>query len=103
MPSIADLERLLATDPKDAFVLYGLGQEHARLGRHAQAIQFFDRCLESDPACFYAFYFKAKSLHSLGRVEEALAVANVGQKSARSAGDLKASSELQALIDEIEP
>lgn len=103
MPSIADLERLLATDPNDAFVLYGLGQEHARHGRHAQAITFYDRCLESDPACFYAYYFKAKSLHALGRADEAVAVAGTGRKAARGANDLKASSELQALIDEIEP
>lgn len=103
MPSIADLERLLAADPRDAFVLYGLGQEHARHGQHDLAIGFYDRCLESDSGYLYAFYFKAKSLHALGRVDDALGVARAGHKAAQKTGNFKASSELQGLIDEIEP
>ena len=31
---LAQLMRMLETDPSDAFCLYGIAQEHAKAGRH---------------------------------------------------------------------
>jgi len=102
MPSIADLERLLAADPGDAFVLYGLAQEHAKAGATAKAVEFFDRCLDADPAYCYAHYHKARALQRAGDAAGALASVDAGIRAARLHGDGHALSELQALREELE-
>ncbi|MDX2133131.1 MAG: tetratricopeptide repeat protein [Planctomycetota bacterium] len=101
-PRMVQLNRLLERDPRDAFVLYGLGQEHAKAGNHAEAIAMFDRALEADAGTFYAYFFKARCLSALGRREEAVAVAEAGQAAAARAGDAKATSELGSLVMELE-
>ena len=101
MPSIADLERLLAKDPADAFVLYGLAQEHAKLGRHAEAVEYYDRCLRADAAYCYAYFHKAKALEAAGRAQDAIATLNAGLAVARTARDGHALSEIQGYRDEL--
>lgn len=98
-PRLAQLEKLLALDPADAFVLYGIAQEHAKDGAagHERAIPFYDRCLAADAAYCYAYYHKAVSLIALGRVDEARQTLTAGQAAAKTAGDTKALGELTAL------
>jgi tetratricopeptide (TPR) repeat protein len=103
MPSIAELERLLAADPGDAFLLYGLAQEHAKTGNHDKALEFFDRCLAADPCYCYAYFHKARSQERMGRVEEAAATLRAGAGAARKAGDAHALSEISAYLDELTP
>src|SRR5262245_24352909 len=103
MPSIADLERLLATNPADAFVLYGLAQEHAKAGNTARAVEFYDRCLAADRAYCYAYFHKAKALEAGGRVDEAMATLRAGVAASRAAGDAHAASEIAAYLDELAP
>lgn len=102
MPSIADLEKLLAAEPGDPFVLYGLANEYAKQKDTTRAVEFFDRCLTADPAYCYAYYHKARALHAAGRKDEALAAIGAGIAAAKSAKDSHALSELQSLRDEIE-
>ncbi|MEK6702571.1 MAG: tetratricopeptide repeat protein, partial [Planctomycetota bacterium] len=64
MPSLQQLERLLVVDPQDAFVLYAIAQEHAKQGRHADAVAFYDRCLGVNAEYCYAYYHKARSLEA---------------------------------------
>lgn len=103
MPSIADLERLLAKDPGDPFILYGLAQEHAKLGRFPEAISLYDRCLKADPAYSYAYFHKAKALEAAGREPDAIAALAAGLLAARAARDQQAISEIQAYLDELSP
>ena len=103
MPSIADLERLLAADPKDAFLLYGMAQEHARAGRGSEALGWYDRCLAADPGYCYAYFHKARTLQALGRVPDAIATLKAGAVAARRAGDGHAASEIAAYLDELSP
>jgi tetratricopeptide (TPR) repeat protein len=105
MPSLAQLEKLLAADPRDTFVLYGLAQEHAKAGGeagHAKAVEFYDRCLEVDPLYCYAYFHKARSLVALGRGAEAAKTLKAGIAAARKAGDRHAESELSGSLDELE-
>jgi tetratricopeptide (TPR) repeat protein len=101
MPSIEQLEQLLHADPNDAFVLYGLAQEHAKRRLTDQAIQYFDRCLVSDPGYCYAYYHKARVLQQAGRIEEALATVAAGMDAARRVKDSHALSELTSFQDEL--
>jgi len=102
MPSIEQLEKLLAADPGDAFVLYGLAQEHAKGGDVAKAVEFFDRCLVADPGYCYAYFHKARVLHEAGRTAEAVKVLREGVAAAKRAGDAHALSEITGFLDEIE-
>lgn len=103
MPSIADLQKLLAKDPADPFVLYGLAQEYAKKGDHAAAVGFYDRCLAADPAYCYAYFHKARSLEALGKVPEALETLARGVAAARAAQDGHALSELSGYLEDLSP
>ncbi|MFI4917846.1 MAG: tetratricopeptide repeat protein, partial [Phycisphaerales bacterium JB060] len=92
----AQLEKLLAAEPGDTFVLYSLGQEHAKAGRHEEAIGFYERCLAADPGEHYAYFHMARSLEAEGQEERAVEVLTRGLARARADGNEKASSELDA-------
>lgn len=94
---VAKLRKLLALDPADTFLLYGLAQEHAKLGEHADALALYDRLLSIDPNYFYAYYFKAKALVALARLSEARQAISTGLHAATAAADAKAANELAAL------
>ncbi|MBL8762714.1 MAG: hypothetical protein JNM07_00405 [Phycisphaerae bacterium] len=101
MSRLAQLEKLLALDPGDAFVLYGLAQEHAKAGRHAEALVFYDRCTRADPGYCYAYFHQARSLQALERIDEARDILRLGLAAARRAGDAKALNELTGFLDSI--
>ena len=98
---LATLLAMLEREPGDAFCLYGIAQEHAARGAHAEAIAWFDRTIAADPAQGYAFFHKARSLESLGRIPEAVAVLRDGIAAAQRGGDRHAVSELTAFLDEL--
>lgn len=101
---IEKLTALLGADPNDAFVLYGLAQEHAKLGTaedHEEAVRLYDRCLAADPLYHYAHYHKALSQIALERKADAAATLRCGLKAAKADRDQKASGEIAALLDEI--
>ena len=101
MPTIAQLEKLLTLDPNDPFVHYGLGQEHANVGEHDQAIVCYDKVLELDPEYLYAYFFKGQALHDLGRTDDAKLVIESGIKAAKGINDSHAAAELNGLLDTI--
>ncbi len=94
---LAQLDKLLAADPRDTFTLYALAHEHAKAGDLARAVQFYDRTLAVDPACCYAYFHKAKAQHALGDPAAARATVAAGLAAARRAADAHAHSELAAL------
>ena len=98
---LTKLQKLLSIDPNDAFVLYGLAQEYAKVGDHAQAIAFYDRTLNADPAYLYAYYHKARSQQAAGDLPNARATVQRGIRVAHQAGDGKALSELSNLQIEL--
>ncbi len=101
MSRIERLEKMLAADPRDTFVLYGLAQEHAKAGAHARAIECFDRCLAIDPHYHYAYFHKARALEAAGRTRDAIATIRAGLAAAGQAQDEKAAGELAAYLDEL--
>jgi tetratricopeptide (TPR) repeat protein len=103
MPSLEQLHALLAADPSDPFVLYGLAQEHARRKEYAPALEFYDRCLAADPSYCYAYFHKARAQEALNRPADAAATLREGQRAAKAAGDAHALAEISGYLDEIEP
>lgn len=103
MPSLDELRRLLQADPADPFVLYGIAQEHAKRREWAQALDFYDRCLAADPDYCYAYFHKARAQADSGDLPAALGTLRAGLQASRRAGDHHAASEIQGLLDELEP
>jgi tetratricopeptide (TPR) repeat protein len=103
MPSLDQLHKLLAANPADPFILYGLAQEHARLKDYRKALEFYDRCLAADPAYCYAYFHKARAQEGLGLPADAAATLRAGQKAAKASGDSHALAEISGYLDEIEP
>jgi tetratricopeptide (TPR) repeat protein len=101
MSRLEKLLKMLAADPRDAFVLYAVAQEYAGMGEGARAVEFFDRCIEADATHAYAHFHKAKVLDDLGDRAGALAAAAKGLEVARASGEAKAANELAGLIDEL--
>ncbi|GIW73538.1 MAG: hypothetical protein KatS3mg103_0060 [Phycisphaerales bacterium] len=99
MDRLARLEQMLEKDPTDAFVLYSLGQEHAKAGRHEQAVDAYRRCIQAHPGEHYAYYHMARSLEALGRRDEAVQALRAGLERARSDGQAKAADELAGLLE----
>lgn len=94
MDRIAQLEKLLAAEPSDTFVLYSLGQEHAKAGRHEEAVAWYEKCLEADAGEHYAYYHMARSLEAMGEEGRAMDVLTTGLERARADGNQKAAGEL---------
>jgi tetratricopeptide (TPR) repeat protein len=101
MSRLDKLLKMLDAEPNDAFVLYAIAQEHTSAERHAQAIEFYDRCLAADRSYLYAFYHKAVSQKELGDIAGAQGTLALGLKAAREARDAKAQSEMQTLLDSL--
>lgn len=96
---LIQLEKLLADEPQDPFLTYGIALEHFKLGDHAAALDWLDRTLALDPHYCYAYFQKAKVLSDRGDDDEAKAILETGMKAAIEAGDDHARSEMAELME----
>ena len=98
MPSIEQLEKLLAVDPDDSFVHYALALEYAKGGAHDKAADSFDRCIAIDEHYCYAYFHKAKSLEADNKLDDARSTLETGLGIAKQVGDQKAASEIGSYL-----
>jgi tetratricopeptide (TPR) repeat protein len=98
---IEQLRNLLEADPGDAFCLYSLAQEYAKAGEPQQAIAYFDRTIEADPAYCYAYYHKARVLEDQGDLGDAKRTLETGLDRAKQAGDQKAIAEIGDFLQQL--
>ncbi|MFZ9690644.1 MAG: tetratricopeptide repeat protein [Phycisphaerales bacterium] len=95
---LSKLMKMVDADPGDAFCLYAIAQEHARLGDSGEAIAWFDRTIATDPSHAYARFHKARVLEGLGRIPEAIECLREGLAAAEASRDGKAASELAGAL-----
>lgn len=98
MPTIEQLEKLLAAEPDDPFTLYAMAQELAKQARHTEAVAFYDRCLAADPHYCYAYFHKARSEEAMGRPDDAAETLRRGLEASKAAGDAQAVGEIGAYL-----
>lgn len=95
------LQQMLSKSPDDAFLLYGVGMEHKKLGDTARAVEFFDRVIAVDPGYCYAYYQRGQTLEQAGDEAGAAKAYRSGIEAAAKKGDAHARSELEAALDSL--
>jgi thioredoxin-like negative regulator of GroEL len=98
------IEAMLADDPDDAFLRYGLAMEHASAGDDAACVEVLRDLIARTTATPYvpAFLQAGQALVRLDRIPEACDALRQGITAARNAGDTHAQGEMQGLLDSIE-
>jgi len=101
---MAQIEAMLAEDPDDAFLRYGLALEHASAGDDAACVEVLRDLIHRTASNPYipAFLMAAQSLVRLDRIPEACETLRHGITAAGKGGDLHAQGEMQGLLDSIE-
>jgi predicted Zn-dependent protease len=95
------LEALLADDPNDSFLRYGLAMEHASAGDDATAVHQLMELIAIEPYV-PAYHMAGQIYNRLGRVEEAMVILRAGIDQARKQGDSHARGEMEGLLMSIE-
>lgn len=103
-PRMAQIEEMLAEDPNDAFLRYGLAMEHASAGDDVGCVDVLRDLISRTQASPYvpAFLQAGQALVRLDRIAEACDVLRTGVEAARKAGDSHAQGEMQGLLESIE-
>src|SRR5947209_13997824 len=92
------LEEMLAEDPHDPFLRYGLAMEFVSLGDDTEAVRCFQDLLAATPDYVPAYLQAGQALVRQGRVGEARALWTQGSAVARSKGDMHAHDEMQGFL-----
>jgi predicted Zn-dependent protease len=95
---LEQLQKLLAAEPNDAFLNFGLAMELAKLQRYSESLAAFDRVLELDPAYIAAHFHKGKTLLAMGQTSDAKNALETGINEAAKYGELHAKSEMEELL-----
>ncbi len=93
------LKGLVAQQPNDSFLRYGLAMEYQRAGDAEAAIAEFRALLAANPDYLAAYYHGGRTLESEGRAEEAREWYRRGIDEAERQGDRKTRDELQAALE----
>jgi Tfp pilus assembly protein PilF len=100
---VEQLKSILTQDPRSTFARYALGMEYLSAGETDSALREFRALLEVDANYANAFFMGAQALQRAGRIAEAVEWLRDGIACAQRAGNRHAESEMQALIEELEP
>jgi tetratricopeptide (TPR) repeat protein len=90
------LRQMLAQDPSNTFVRYGLAMERVKAGDLDGAVQEFEGLLTTDPNYSAAYYHGGQTLEKMGKLDQARTMYRRGIAVTR---DPHALSELQAALD----
>lgn len=101
-PSRRDkLESMLAQDPDNVFLRYGLALEFAAAGDVQGGVERLAPLLELDPPYVPAFFMSAQHLAALGQQPAARRVLERGIAAARTQGDAHAAGEMTEFLAEL--
>ena len=102
-PRMMQIEAMLAEDPDDAFLRYGLAMEHASAGDDAACVDVLRDLIGRTTSTPYipAYLQAGQALVRLDCISEACEVLREGIEAARKCGDSHAQGEMQGLLDSI--
>jgi len=95
------IEALLADDPTDPFLRYGLAMEYVSAGDDVTGADYLVR-LANEQTYVPAFLQAGQLLARLNRVDEACNILRLGVAAARQQGDTHAEGEMAGLLTSLE-
>ena len=95
------LQEMLAEEPNDPFLRYGLAMEFVSEGNDDEAVRCFQELLEITPEYVPAYLQMAQTLMRLGRSEQAGALFGRGIAEARKQGDHHAADEMEGFLAQL--
>jgi Tfp pilus assembly protein PilF len=96
------IEEMLATDPNDPFLRYGLAMEYVSAEDDEGALQRFRELFAVAPTYVPGYLQAGQALVRLGRTAEAATMFRDGITVARQKGDLHALGEMEGMLAELE-
>jgi len=93
------LESLLADDPNDAFLRYGLAMEHASAGDDEAALSTLRKMFTDKIEYVPAYQQAGQILMRLDRIDEARDAFEKGIALAKRVGDAHAAGEMEGFLD----
>ncbi len=96
------IEALLAEDPTDPFLRYGLAMEYVSGGDDEEAVRQLRALVEATPDYVPGYQQAGQALVRLGRGPEARQVFEQGIAAARAGGDLHAAEEMLGFLAGLE-
>ncbi len=93
------LKNLLAQNPSDSFIRYGLANEYGRSGDLPGAVAEYESLLAENPDYHAAYFHGGQTLEKLGRIDEAREYYRRGVAVTTRLGNQHALSEMQAALD----
>lgn len=94
-------KKVLAMEPDDPLMNYGLGVEYAHAERHEEAVEVFRKAIEHKEDYSAAYRELGKSLTALGQTEEAIPVFEKGIPIAEENGDIQTGKEMAVFLKRI--
>lgn len=95
------LEAMLAEDPTDAFLRYGLALELEKSGEHDQSLELLSALTRDAPPYVPAFFMAGQQLVALDRIREARTFLRDGIEAARRQGNSHAAGEMAELLAQL--
>ncbi len=99
---LAQLEKMLAKEPNDTFLVYGIALEHKKAGERQRALEYLKRVITLDPGYCYAYHQMGLIHESLDDPDAARQAYRAGVEAARLKGDAHALGEIEAALMMIE-
>ncbi|HTP33666.1 MAG TPA: tetratricopeptide repeat protein [Candidatus Acidoferrales bacterium] len=96
---LESLKSLVAQNPQDSFLRYGLAMEYRNGGDLESAMREFQALMDANPDYAATYFHAGQTLERIGRLEEARAVYRRGIEVTTRKGDQHACSELQGALD----
>lgn len=96
------LEAMLADEPNDPFLRYGLAMEYVSAGNDAGAVQRFEELFAVTPDYVPAYLQAGQALLRLNQIGEASAVLRRGIAQAQRQGNQHALEEMQGLLSSLD-
>ena len=84
---IAQFEKMASADPTNDMAHFSLGRAYLDAGRHAEAAQSLERCIELNPGMSKAYELAGRAMIGAGWADKAVATLNTGYETATRKGD----------------
>jgi tetratricopeptide (TPR) repeat protein len=98
MSRLEQLQKLLAKEPDDSFLNFGVAMELAKVQRFDESLAQFNKTIELDPNYIAAHFQKGRTLISMGDEDRARAALETGIRQAELCGETHAQGEMQELL-----